>query len=66
MRTLTGLSGEYVIFDQTVRECIFIFEFLSTRKEHLTWKIIGFNGLATFFERLHKECRSKNAGILNF
>ena len=27
---------------------------LSTRKEYLTWKINGFNGIATLFERLDK------------
>ena len=32
----------------------FVFEFLSTRKEHLTWKINCFNGLVTLFERLNK------------
>ena len=54
MRTLTGLSGKYVTFDQNVRECNFVFEFLSSRNEHLTWKINGFNGLAALFERLDK------------
>ena len=47
-------SGEYVTFDLNVRKCNFVFEFLSTRKEHLTRKINGFNGLATLFEQLDK------------
>ena len=35
-------------------KCNFVFEFLSIRKEHLTWKINGFSGLATLFEQLDK------------
>ena len=46
---------EYVTFDQNVRKHSFAFEFLSTRKEHLTWKIDGFNRLATLFERLDES-----------
>ena len=30
-------------------------KFYRSEKEHLTWKIDGFNGLATLFERLHKS-----------
>ena len=53
MRTLTGLSGEYVRFDQNVRKGSFAIEFLSIkRKEQRTEKIDGFNGLATLFEPL--------------
>ena len=42
MRTLTGLSGEYVTFDQNVSKCKFEFEVLLTL---LTEKIDGFNQL---------------------
>ena len=42
MRTLTGLSGEYVTFDQNVSKCKFEFEVLL---KLLTEKIDGFNQL---------------------
>ena len=45
MRTLTGLSGKCVAFDQNVRKCIFAIEFR-------TEKIDDFNEQATLFERL--------------
>ena len=62
MRTLTGLSGNYVTFDQSVRECNFVFEFLSSRKnEHLTWKINGFDGLAALFGKRTKEKQNNNS-----
>ena len=54
MRKLTELSEEHVTFDQNVRKCNFVLEFLSTRKYHLTGMINGLNGLATLFERLDK------------
>ena len=52
MGTLTGLSGNYVTFDQNVRNCNSVFDFLLTRKEHLNWKINGFSRLVTLFEQL--------------
>ena len=35
MRTLTGLSEEYVTFDQNVRKCSYAIEFLSIRKKNI-------------------------------
>ena len=55
MRTLTGLSGECLTFDQNVRKCSFAFEILSITKRTSTWKIDGFHGLATLFEQLDKS-----------
>ena len=54
MRTLIGLSGEYVTFDQNIRKCNFVKEFLL---EHLAWKIDGFNEIATLFEQLNESGR---------
>ena len=42
MRTLTGLSGEYVTFDQNVRKCKIEFEILLL---HRSGKVDGFNKL---------------------
>ena len=35
MRTLTGLSGEYVTFEQNVQKCSFAIEFLSTKIKNI-------------------------------
>ena len=35
MRALTGLSGEYVTFDQNLRKSSFTIEFLSIRKKNI-------------------------------
>ena len=52
MRALTGLSGEYLTFEQNVRKCSFVFEFLS---EQLTERIDDFYGLVTLIERLDES-----------
>ena len=52
MRALTGMSGEYVTFEQNVRKCSFLFEFLL---EHLTERIDGFYGLVTLIEQLDES-----------
>ena len=55
MRTLTGLSGEYVTFDQNVSKCMFEFEVLLML---LTEKIDDFNQLEVLivhFDELGKN-----------
>ena len=49
---MTGLSGEYVTFDQNGKKCNFVFEFLS---EYLTERTDGFYGLMTLIKRLDKS-----------
>ena len=45
MRTLTGLSGEYVTFDQNMSKCKFEFEIFLV---HQTEKIDSFDQLEVF------------------
>ena len=54
MRILTGLSGEYVTFDQKVRKCKIEFEILLL---HRSGKINGFNELAVLIVHFDEHGR---------
>ena len=63
MRTLTGLSGEYVTFDQNVSKCKFEFEILFM---NLTEKIDGFNQLEVLIVHFDKLGRVNLEFRVNF
>ena len=63
MRTLTGLSGECVTFDQNVSKCKFEPEILLM---HLTEKSDSFNQLEVLIVHFHKLGRVNLEFQVNF